>query len=336
MMKKITMFNYFSATSVAILCYLLISRQDWRRIENLSITKMMGFSPEGDYILSEGISSTNDSNVTARELEEYMWEESAFHDLPQNVQRYLHRAFTFTGEKETVWEDTIQMLRSLEVEEEGTLLLNGKWWVPYTAKQQFAANALHPGYIHDIQISIPSPVPFFSDLKIHVRDNFFNGKPSKDARVMNFIPVLDKDLLSTSESGALLNWLSASPLFPSSLLPHETDGVHWGKEKLQTVPGRNSSPHSSCAKISIPSGLPLEAEFGFDNYGLVTSIFAYAQKVSDDGTISTLPWECHLSDYELKGHGMMVPTKFNYGWWENGKFRPYLHTTYSNFNYTYF
>jgi hypothetical protein len=337
-MKHISMFNCVTAISVAIICFVIASYHNWERVTISTVTEMMGFSPQGDYFLSERRTPSESLNSLIPEQEEDMWEESAYHNLPKAVQRYFHRAFIFTGEKESIWEEMIKVLRYVEIDVEGMILLKGKWWVPFSGKHHFSTSILHPGFVNDIQLSLPSPIPLLADLKVYLRDDFFNGTGYKDARFMKVIPVLDSLMLSDPNSGDLLHWLSASPLFPSSLLPHESNGIQWNAKKLSNGLKKDlRSVTTSSANLTDPiTSEKVEAEFRFSEDGLISSIFAFTEKRHGDGSISIFPWECHFNDYELMGHGMMVPTKVEYGWLVKGDFQPYYKINYKNLNYTYF
>lgn len=330
------MFHCISAISLGVVCYILASRREWEKSSNLTVAKMMGFSPEGDYFLSGGFFKSGASNNVSStpDLEEYMWEESAYHNLPKSVQRYFHKAFMFTGESEPIWEDSIKMLRSLEVKEEGTLLLKEKWWVPFTGTFHFSANPMNPGYVHELVLSIPSPVPFLSDMKMYVHSALLNGLESRDMKVMKVIPVIDDTMLSDLQSGSLLRWLSLTPLFPTSLLPHDSKGVQW--KSISNI--EQQKQHSVYAKIMDAATSEFtETELNFDEGGFITSIFGIALKTNEDGSRTKASWEGRFYDYKFMGHGMMVPSRVEFGWISNdGEFEPYYKSTFKNFNYTYF
>jgi hypothetical protein len=340
-MKHPSISNCITAVLFAFVCFILTSRREWGYLDWERVKmKMLGFSPEGDYyFLSERGSSNGEPNVSIPDLEEeYKWEESAYHRLPKNVKRYFHRAFIFTGEKEAVWEDTIRMLKSVDIDEEGVLMLRGKWWAPFTSRHILSANPFHPGFVQDIQLSIPSPIALLSDFKIQIRDTYFNGKESREGKAMKVIPIADNFVLSEPSSGGLLRWLAESVYFPTSLLPHDSEGMQWSTENMYHGPKKivESLSSSNANFVDPNTSKSIKAEFRFDNDGLVSSIFAYAEKSLEDGTIFMSPWECRFYEYKLVGYGMMVPTRVEYGWQENGEFQPYYKATCKNFTYTYF
>jgi len=330
-MKYLRMIHCVSAISLAAVCLILTSYREWDRTTDLTTTKMMGFSPEGDYFLSD--KKSKDSNESFNKLEEYMWEESAYHKLPNNLQRYFKRAFMFTGGNEAIWEHTIKLIRTLEIKEEGSLLLKGKWWVPFTASFHLSANPMNPGFVHQLRLSLPCPLPYLSDLNIHVRYALLNGLESKHMRFMKVVPVLDNSMFSDFQSGALWRWLSLTPLFPTSLLPHDGDGIQWQKyDKSKLLDHVSSAQLLETATSEV-----MDTEFHFDNNGLISTILGYTFKTDEDGHITKSPWECRWYDYTIMGHGMMVPTRVEYGWLdENGEFLLFYKSTFKSFNYTYF
>eukprot|EP01083_Nonionella_stella_P255436 876751_1 len=110
-MAKFSMIQLISATTLFTIWWCAICRREWTQKTKDEEFKMMGFSPVGDDLSTEGIQPKIIFNKSFCPIdqEEYEWEEKKFSMLPQSVQRYLHRSLIFTGEEN--WEHAVHMMR---------------------------------------------------------------------------------------------------------------------------------------------------------------------------------------------------------------------------------
>jgi hypothetical protein len=371
----------YAMLAIAILTLWIItaSRKDWKRETNRLVDSLTGFSMDGSEILlprrvQSDTPIKKDKGFTPLlpfpPLDEFLWEEDGLQYLPHCVKRYLHRSLLFTGERERNLEEKIRMVRTVEIDQEGSIFFHGKW-VPFLSKMHYSASLSHPGFVWDARIKSPLSLsfPFFENsYDIYVRSAHVNGVGSMAVKVMGIIPSIDifglnrkkksKDR-KEEEAGKILKWLSGTPFFPTSLLPHAESGVKWKThQSTESSSSFSTSPEpkhtsewvSAIASFTDPiSDDTSEVEFQFDDNGMVSSVYAKrprskwgnkkeknadTQKPSDQNVLTL--WESRFRDYQVMGHGMLIPTRMSAGWWEENGFQPHFHVHNVGFNFTYF
>jgi hypothetical protein len=112
--------------------------------------------------------------------------------------------------------------------------------------------------------------------------------------------------------GELMRYFAEMAWYPTALLPSQ--GVRWA-----AVDDRSANATLVDGPIS------LTLLFRFDDVGLITSVHADARGagVGKDMVMVMLPWECTVSNYQLRD-GMMVPTRGGAAWLRPEGRRPYF------------
>mmetsp|Transcript_15708 Transcript_15708/g.29626 ORF Transcript_15708/g.29626 Transcript_15708/m.29626 type:complete len:341 (-) Transcript_15708:128-1150(-) len=324
---------------IVLLWFCLNSRLDWDKDTRKALVKMMGFTAEGDDLPSV-TSSTNDT-FPLDLVQECEWQVEKFTSLPKPVQRYFHRAFLFTGEKEEFWEECIKIVQSLTCYEEGEVLTNGIW-LPFEATRYFSAIPPHAGFVWDAKIKYPTAFELPYDIPYYVRETYANGGYDRTIKIFGALPIFhNANKTHDEEEQAGFRWLAFSPIFPTSLLPRETLGVSWLEKQLHhqhqqqkkqfIVPWpfekKSESTSTVLAEYVNPQGVCSKAEVHFDRHGLIDIISAVGG--GGDG------WQFHLNDYKNVGYGMLVPTNIQSGRQEHGHFVSHMNIRIQDVKYTY-
>lgn len=312
---------------VLLLWFCLSSRLEWEKDTRKALVQMMGFTAEGDEVLSKHRRVPSNETSPALELEECEWDEGQFAALPKSVQRYFHRAFLFTGEKEQFWEDCIKTIQSAICIEEGEILSNGVW-MPYEATRYLSATPLHAGFVWDAKIKFSRrsfQLPY--DIPYYVRDTYTNGIHDRTIKIFGALPIVH-DVNKSQDDRAGFCWLAFSPIIPTSLLPRETLGVRWSietKKRAHAWPFERNINNVAIAEYIDPEGIRSKAKMHFDSDGLIHNI----STVGED-------WQFHLSRYKSIGYGMLIPTYIQYGREEQGHFVPLMNVRIKDVKYTFY
>ena len=203
-------------------------------------------------------------------------------------------------------------------------MLKGEW-VPYSALRYISASPLRAGFIWDAKITSANWWPLPYKLQLYIQNAWSHGKEYQRVKLFGVVPVhtfRDADFIH--KGIGRLYWLAFSPIFPTSLLPHLSDGIHWvsGKEKKWNF-------NKKIESVAIVEGFyPAESEsskvqFHFDDQGLVNSI-------AGNG------WRFRMEDYKIAGHGMFCPMYVELGREENGKLTAYMKVHIKDPVYSYF
>lgn len=165
-------------------------------------------------------------------------------------------------------------------------------WAPFTSVQHFSANP--PGFVWDAAIHMAPMVT------VRVRDGYFQGTGSMQARIASVIPVVNARGGKELAAGALQRWLAEAVWFPTALLPRE--GLAW--EPIDD---------SSARATLTDSGVSVSLDFRFGGKGEVVGTYTPARFRDVDGTPVPTPWEGSFQSYGRVG-GVMVPREGEVAW----------------------
>lgn len=168
-------------------------------------------------------------------------------------------------------------------------------WAPFTSVQHFSANP--PGFVWDAAIRM-APMPPI--LTVRVRDGYFQGTGSMQARIASLIPVVNAQGGKELAAGALQRYLAESVWFPTALLPRE--GLTW--EPIDDTSARATLTDS---------GVSVSLDFRFGAKGEVAGVYTPARFRDVDGAPVPTPWEGSFQSYGRVG-GVMVPGKGEVAW----------------------
>ena len=119
--------------------------------------------------------------------------------------------------------------------------------------------------------------------------------------------------------GELMRFFAETPWYPTALLPSQ--GVQW------------AAVDDTSAQASISDGaITLTLLFHFNELGLIDSVRAEARGGMVGKEMLMRPWECGLSDYQVRD-GMTVPISGTAAWVLPGGPRPYFHGTVRTLSY---
>lgn len=267
-------------------------------------------------------------------------QQEAFHKLPPVVQTYLTKAILNLNKNDVASYN--KRVKSLAMKQKGTFRM-GSHWVPFSATQYFSSMLHNLGFVWDAMVFMAEPVPTFMskdahlDLAFYVQDTYVQGKGLLEARLLGVVPVAHFEDSPDINAGELMRWLAESLLFPTLLLPTtEKGGIQWSTAANQDPNKARLSitdPHSKEPKVS------LTVTFD-ETTGLPTSVMGMRAKASNDeygiGGVSYTRWQGVVGGF-TDVEGMMIPTKFNAGWWEGEtKLELYFKGENYDFEYEYF
>ncbi|MES1243628.1 MAG: DUF6544 family protein [Acidobacteriota bacterium] len=165
-------------------------------------------------------------------------------------------------------------------------------WAPFTSVQHFSADP--PGFVWDAAIHM-SPI-----LTVRVRDGYFQGAGSMQARIASLIPVVNAEGGRELAEGALQRWLAESVWFPTALLPRK--GLTW--EPID----------ETCARATLTdSGVSVSFEFRFGEEGEVVGVYTPARYRDVDGKPVPTPWAGSFRSYGRVG-AVRVPNEGEVAW----------------------
>ncbi len=235
--------------------------------------------------------STNDPmHYDARELE----------GLPAPVQRYFR----------AVLKDGQPIVRAVTIEMTGTINMSAtaEQWKPFTSVQRVvtAAAGSRSGFIWDAQIAM------LPGIEVRVVDSYIAGKGLLRAALLGLFTVADMSGDGDGEMarGEFMRFFAETPWYPTALLPSQ--GVQW------------AAVDGTSANATIKDGpLALTLLFHFNDAGLIDSVRAEARGGMVGKNMVMRPWECGLSNYEVRS-GMRVPTCGEAAWVGPDGRKPYF------------
>ncbi len=205
--------------------------------------------------------------------------------LPAPVQRYF-RAALKDGQP-YIAAATFDLAGKINMSATG-----GEQWKPFTSTQRAVVH--HPGFLWN------GRVVMFPGFSANVHDSYIAGKGTLHAALLGLFTVAEVQGDGEIARGELMRYFAEMAWYPTALLPSQ--GVRW-----TAVDDRSANATLVDGPIS------LTLLFRFDDAGLITSVHADARGSGVGKDMVMLPWECSVSNYQLRD-GMMVPTRGEAAW----------------------
>jgi hypothetical protein len=223
--------------------------------------------------------------------------------LPAPVQRYF-RAVLKEGQP---------IIAAATVELAGTFNLSaaGEQWKPFTSRQRVVTR--RPGFLWDARVSM------LPGLAVRVVDAYIAGEGLLRAAVQGLYTVADLHGGGEIARGEFMRFFAEAAWYPTALLPSQ--GVRW-----EAVDDRS-------ANASLADGpLTLTLLFGFNDAGLIDSVRAEARGALVGKEVVMMPWECRLSDHQVRD-GMTVPGTGEAAWLRPEGRKPYFRGAVTSLTY---
>lgn len=214
--------------------------------------------------------------------------------LPVPVQRYFR----------AVLKDGQPLIAAATFELAGTINMSatGENWKPFTSSQRAITH--RPGFLWN------GRVVMLPGLAAHVHDSYIAGTGTLHAAMLGLFTVAEVQGGGEIARGELMRYFAEAAWYPTALLPSQ--GVRWA-----AVDDRSANATLVDGPIS------LTLLFRFDEAGLITSVHADARGSGVGKDMVMLPWDCSVSNYQLR-HGMMVPTRGGAAWLRPEGRKPYF------------
>jgi hypothetical protein len=225
------------------------------------------------------------------------YHESELHGLPAPVQRYFRAAL----------KDGQPVIAAATVEHSGTFNMSegAAQWKPFTSEQRVITQ--RPGFDWDARIMMFPGVP------VHVHDAYVAGAGMLRGAILGLIPVVDMADSPELARGELMRFFAEAVWYPTALLPSQ--GVTW-----QAVDDRSARATLSDGSISIT------LTFGFQDDGLIASVYAEARGRSAGGKTVNTPWQGRFWNHAAQS-GMRVPLEGEVAWMLPEGAKPYWRGT---------
>ena len=204
---------------------------------------------------------------------------SEIEGLPEPVQRYFR----------AVLKDGQPLIAAATFELAGTINMSetSENWKPFTSWQRAVVH--RPGFLWNGRVSM------LPGLTAHVHDSYIAGVGTLHAAMLGLFTVAQVRGGGEIARGELMRYFAEMVWYPTALLPSQ--GVTWvGVDDL------------SANATLVDGPISLTLLFRFDDAGLITSVHADARGSGVGKDMVMLPWDCTLSNYQLRD-GMMVPTR---------------------------
>jgi hypothetical protein len=224
-------------------------------------------------------------------------------DLPAPVKRYF-RAVLKEGQP---------IVSALTIDMTGTFNMSGtaEQWKPFNSRQRVVA--CRPGFLWDARISIAP------GLVARVVDSYVAGEGLLHAAVLGLFTVAKVQGGGEIARGEFMRFFAEAAWYPTALLPSQ--GVRW------------EAVDAHSANASIADGpLTLTLLFRFNNAGLINSVRAKERGDLVGDKVVMMPWECRLSDYQVRD-GMTVPLTGEAAWIRPEGRKPYFRGTLTSVRY---
>ena len=208
--------------------------------------------------------------------------------LPAPVQRYFR----------AVLKDGQPIVSAVTIEMAGTINMSAtaEQWKPFTSKQRVvtAVAGSSPGFMWDAKIAM------LPGIKVRVVDSYIAGNGLVQAAMLGLFTVADMGGGGEMARGEFMRFFAETPWYPTALLPSQ--GVQW------------AAVDGTSANATIVDGpLTLTLLFHFNDAGLIDSVRAEARGGMVGKEMVTRPWECGLSNYQVRD-GMTVPMSGEAAW----------------------
>ncbi|CAN5265189.1 hypothetical protein BH11PSE14_BH11PSE14_01630 [soil metagenome] len=208
--------------------------------------------------------------------------------LPAPVQRYFR----------AVLKDGQPFITAATFELSGTINMSttGENWKPFTSWQRAVVH--RPGFLWNGRVAMLRGLAALSSATVH--DSYIAGTGTLHAALLGLFTVANVHGGGELGRGELMRYFAEMAWYPTALLPSQ--GVRW------------EAVDDSSANATLVDGLiRLTLLFRFDQAGLITSVHADARGSGVGKDMVMLPWECTVSNYQLR-HGMLVPTRGEAAW----------------------
>ena len=227
--------------------------------------------------------------------------------LPAPVQRYFR----------AVLKDGQAIVSAVAIEMAGTINMSAttEQWKAFTSNQRVVTSTAgyRPGFMWDARIAM------LPGMKVRVLDAYIAGKGLLRAAMLGLFTVADMSGGGEMARGEFMRFFAETPWYPTALLPSQ--GVQW------------AAVDGSSANASINDGdVTLTLLFHFNDAGLIDSVRAEARGGMVGKEMSMRPWECGLSDYQVRD-GMRVPMSGTAAWVLPGGPKTYFHGTVKTLDY---
>jgi hypothetical protein len=219
------------------------------------------------------------ASVPAPAGENKLYDIRELEGLPAPVQRYF----------QAVLKDGQPLIASATFELAGTINMSetGDNWKPFTSWQRAIVH--RPGFLWNGRVTL------FPGLSALVHDSCIAGVGRLHAAMLGVFTVARVQGKGEIARGELMRYFAEMAWYPTALLPSQ--GVRWAAV----------DEHSANATL-VDGPISLTLLFRFDDAGLISAIHADARGAGVGKDMVMLPWDCSLSNYELR-HGMLVPTR---------------------------
>lgn len=215
--------------------------------------------------------------------------------LPEPVQRYFR----------AVLKDGQPLIAAATFELAGTINMSatgGEQWKPFTSSQRAVTH--RPGFLWNGRVSM------LPGLAAYVHDSYIAGTGTLHAAILGLFTVAEVQGGGEIARGELMRYFAEMAWYPTALLPSQ--GVHW------------AAVDDRAAKATLVDGsIELTLLFRFDDAGRITSVHADARGAGVGKDMVMRPWDCSVSNYELRDE-MMVPTRGEAAWLRPEGRRPYF------------
>ena len=227
--------------------------------------------------------------------------------LPAPVQRYFRAVLT----------DGQPIVRAVTIDMAGTINMSptAEQWRPFTSMQRVvtASGGARSGFMWDARIAM------LPGIRVHVVDSYIAGQGLVRAAMLGLFTVADQSGGGEMAHGELMRFFAETPWYPTALLPSQ--GVQW------------AAVNATSAKATIVDGtITLTLLFHFNEVGLIDSVRAEARGGMVGKEMLMRPWQCGLSDYQLRD-GMTVPMAGTAAWVLPGGPKTYFHGTVKTLSY---
>ena len=219
------------------------------------------------------------------------------------MQRYFRAAL----------KDGQPVVTALSIDMAGTFNMSAtaEQWKPFTSRQRVVT--CRPGFLWDARISM---VP---GIAARVVDSYIAGEGLLRAAMLGLFTVAKVQGGGEIARGEFMRFFAEAAWYPTALLPSQ--GVRWEAVDAQS------------ANATIADGpLTLTLLFRFNDAGLIDSVRAEARGSMVGDKVVMMPWECILSDYQLRD-GMTVPITGEVAWIRPEGRKPYFRGTITSVNY---
>lgn len=309
MKKWVLPFRLLTTMVIAAAYWCISTRLDWDVETQKAVNRMMD-DVENMNVAKNGtyLQTNNDSDSC---IQSPFWQEETFGSLPSDVKKYFHRAFLWTGEEEQTWMDYIKNIKNVIVEENGEMLVNGKW-IPFSRTNYFSTSPTQKaGLVSDLKLKYSTYIDLPIEVDLRVLDTYTlnNGEEEEKAKLFGIFP--SRNIKTDIQGRSKLRWLYYTPMFPSTLLPRDKL-VEWKEDRKKHWPFQRIDTNDIILCYRDFHGIDeSHLRVHFDSQGLITSMFSHEENI-----------EFRFSEYDTYGGGVLSPSYIESGRVLNGVFRP--------------